>query len=364
MFDHLRGEQAPQLTVLQGVQVRQGVAGARFQAAGAALLDHPGVDVDAAGRDLPLPQQVQELSPAAADVEHAGRAFEERQVLDQPAADLVPRAAVQVLEADVGIGVGRIVERRLRRRGAGPRPVRPRPVVLLCRAARRRVGGGETFELAAQREEPVLHLADRGPQLVDLPGVAPFPGHGRLRAPAHLVAQAVEGAHRGARHARDLVVLRVHERGDPLHVLHEARLEGLERGGVLAERRQGRGQGLLSLRRGGRRAVEVVDQDAVEVLLALHDRPHESPDEGADAPFPARAQQVFHVGGHAPGLVDRVELPLVERPRRAGQGGPRRQRPVDPGQGVVVGSIRGFARLLQVDDLVLVADAAGHARRG
>ena len=127
----------------------------------------------------------------------------------------------------------------------------------------------------------MLHLADRGPQLVDVAREAQLAGVGCLGAPAHLVGEAVDGAHHGA-----LAVLRVHEGRNLLRVLDQARLESLQRAGVLGERGDDRGQGLLSLGFRRRRAVEVIDEHPVEVLLPFH--------EGADEVHTQARRRRFH----------------------------------------------------------------------
>ena len=56
-------------------------------------------------------EEIEKLAAAAADVEHVGRAVEERQVRFEPRADDVARAAELILEADVLVGVERRRER-------------------------------------------------------------------------------------------------------------------------------------------------------------------------------------------------------------------------------------------------------------
>ena len=111
--------------------------------------------------------------------------------------------------------------------------------------------------------------------------------------------------------------------GERLEVMIERRGKGGDRGAVLA--------------RDLRVAVEMLDEQPVEALLALQDRSDQAPDQPVQAAAPAATQIDGLVRQQAPALVERVQPVLVEVGRRPRQLGPRRGgRGVDRRQRVVV----------------------------
>ena len=101
----------------------------------------------------PIPtllQQVQELTPPAADVEDVGRTFEQRHVVDQAAANLLARPSEQVLEADVGVGVDRVVDARGRRSNGS------------VQRGRVATTSRQMLQLSPYGKQPVLYLAHGG----------------------------------------------------------------------------------------------------------------------------------------------------------------------------------------------------------
>ena len=120
VLDDLRGEDAAERGVGQRRRVADGVRFGDVEAARAADLRHLVIQIDAARADAARGEQIEELAAAAADVEHVGRAVEERQVDLEPRADHLARAPELILEADVLVGVEGRRRRRHRQQAPGP----------------------------------------------------------------------------------------------------------------------------------------------------------------------------------------------------------------------------------------------------
>ena len=92
---------------------------------GAAQLHHRVVGVHAAGGHAVLAQEIEQLTAAAADIQHIRGRCQDRQVVLDSRADVFLRAAEAILEADVGERIQRRAERRRPvRRGTGRRGCR------------------------------------------------------------------------------------------------------------------------------------------------------------------------------------------------------------------------------------------------
>ena len=203
VLDDLGRKEAAERLVGQGAQMAEGVAPGRVQPPLAAALDRLRVGVDAAGGDAVVAQQGEELSAAAAQVEHVRRALEVGQIGALPLRDLLRRPAEHVLEADVLVGVQ---IRRGRNRGgrcgvpgvgvpgfAAARGVRRRPgrEVQLLDLALQPVGRrGREFDGLAQAVRGALQIPQfaRGP----LQGPAQF-ARGPLQGPALFVRGPLQG---------------------------------------------------------------------------------------------------------------------------------------------------------------------------
>jgi len=71
------------------------------QSARSALLDHVRVGVHAAGGDAAGPQEIEEFTAAAPQIEHVRRAGKAIDVVRLPRADLGRRSAEEILESDI-----------------------------------------------------------------------------------------------------------------------------------------------------------------------------------------------------------------------------------------------------------------------
>ena len=107
MLDDLNRRQAADAAVRLTLEKPERVALLDIEPARAAQLHHAVVGVDAAGADAVLPQQIEQLAAAAADVNDIRCRRKQRHVVREPRADIVLRSAKAILEADVGERVRR-----------------------------------------------------------------------------------------------------------------------------------------------------------------------------------------------------------------------------------------------------------------
>ena len=179
-----------------------------------------------------LAEQFQQLTAAAADVEHIGRRGEKRQVGGEPSTDVLRRSAEAIFETQIH----RRPEIGERRGGAGS-------------------GGGSRTTIVPASELPLHHNQP-------------------LLNQADLIAKL---------RAAGAAILRVHVRRHGLQKLEQQPFEahdGLELPPRRVDERGGRSCRLLRRRDV---AIDVIDEGGVETLLRLERRPQHTPDEAAQA---------------------------------------------------------------------------------
>ena len=144
------------------LEIPERVALLDIEPARAAQLHHAVVGVDAAGADAVLPQQLEQLAAAAADVNDIRCRRQQRHVVLEPRADIVLRSAKAILEADVGERADVVAERTVGWERSDRWPGR-------FRRRRRRGAAGSrqlALHLPLQREHPLLGERDALAQLV------------------------------------------------------------------------------------------------------------------------------------------------------------------------------------------------------
>src|SRR6476646_3157986 len=114
VFDDLRGEQPAKGFVRHSGQVTHGVRFGDVKSTFAAGLDHLVIQVDAACGDARPAEELQELPPAAADVEDVRCTLEEGQIALESRPDVFPGSAKAIFERQVLVGVQRRREGRRR----------------------------------------------------------------------------------------------------------------------------------------------------------------------------------------------------------------------------------------------------------
>jgi hypothetical protein len=105
VLDDLSGEESAKRSIGLRQQVAERVTGRRIEPPLTADRSHFFVQIDAARRNVPGPQQLEKLSTAASHIEHIARPVEQRHVRPEPFGNIVLRSPKLIFESDVLIRI-------------------------------------------------------------------------------------------------------------------------------------------------------------------------------------------------------------------------------------------------------------------